>query len=401
MNFRLVDSQWDKEIAAAVSTKSSEIRIISPFIKRRAAERLLKDGRAESLKVITRFNLAHFADCVSDLSALKLLLEHGAEIRGIKHLHAKVYLFGSTRAIVTSANLTEAALMRNHEFGFVSGDPNIVAECGTYFDSLWRRAGRNLIAEKIGEWEKKVSKALLRGAFVGITRELGDEGVSVGFTPDEVRLPVWVADAEQAFVKFFGRSNDRADRSLPVLDEVRRSGCHWACTYPKRPRSVDDGAVMFMGRLVDNKPDIMIYGRALALRHKPRRDEASAADLQVREWKEDFPYYVRVHHAEFMGGTLQNAIPLSELMETFGSGAFAPTQRNAEKNEGGNTNPKRAYLRQPSVELTPQAATWLNERLEQSYVVYGKLSPALLAQLDWPEGITPITADLSPVMTVS
>src|SRR5207249_9444952 len=41
----------------------------------------------------------------------------------------------------------------------------------------------------------------------------------------------------------------RASLDMAVLVEVERSGCHWACTYPKnkRPRQVEDGAVMFMG----------------------------------------------------------------------------------------------------------------------------------------------------------
>ena len=30
----------------------------------------------------------------------------GAQIRGVRHLHAKLYLLGASRAIVTSANLT-------------------------------------------------------------------------------------------------------------------------------------------------------------------------------------------------------------------------------------------------------------------------------------------------------
>jgi len=392
MMFRLVDSKWDKEIADALTAHRSEIKVISPFIKKGAAERLVKNGRPDLLRVITRFNLSHFADCVSDLSALKFLLDHGAEIRGIQHLHAKVYLFGAKRAIVTSANLTEAALLRNHEFGFVSDDANVVAACEGYFDGLWNRAGKNLLPIKINEWEEEVSKCLVRGAFIGVTRQLRDYGVSLGFSPDPVVLPISVADARQAFVKFFGKSNNRADRSLSVLDEVKRSGCHWACTYPKRPRSVQDGAVMFMGRLVNNSADIMIYGRALAIRHEPGRDEATPADLKKRDWKKDFPYYIRVHHAEFMDDTLRNAIPLRELMDTFGSASFMSTQRNAENDIGGNTNPKRAYMRQPSVELTPQAASWLNERLERVYAIYGKLSPAVLAELDWPDGIAPITA---------
>jgi hypothetical protein len=299
--------------------------------------------------------------------------------------------FGTNRAIVTSANLTETALLRNHEFGFVSTESNTIKACETYFDQLWARAGKDLSQHQVDEWEKEVSSALIHGAFVGVSRQLGDKGVSLDFLPDPILVPTRIVDAEQAFVKFFGKSNNRANRSLSVLDEVRRSGCHWACTYPvgKRPRAVRDGAVMFMGRLVDNPSDIMIYGRALAMQHLPGRDDASPADLELREWKEDFPHYIRVHHAEFMDGTLRNAISLSNLMDNFGFSSFAPTQRNAEANIGRNVNPRRAYLRQPAVELTLSAATWLNEKLELAYAINGKLSPSVLSQLDWPAEARP------------
>jgi phosphatidylserine/phosphatidylglycerophosphate/cardiolipin synthase-like enzyme len=67
------------------------------------------------LQAITWFNLADFAKGVSDIDALRMLLDAGASVRGIRNLHAKVYLFGVSRAIITSANLTAAALDRNHE----------------------------------------------------------------------------------------------------------------------------------------------------------------------------------------------------------------------------------------------------------------------------------------------
>jgi hypothetical protein len=54
----------------------------------------------------------------------------------------------------------------------------------------------------------------------------------------------------QWYVKFFGSNTTRADRSLGILDEVKRSGNHFACTYPRgrRPRAVRDGAVIYSKR---------------------------------------------------------------------------------------------------------------------------------------------------------
>jgi hypothetical protein len=386
MNFRLVDDGWAATLEDAIRADRSSVRLVCPFIKKRAVERLLEVGKPGTLQVITRYDLRDFADGVSDLAALRLLLEHGALIRGVRNLHAKLYLFGESRAIVTSANLTEAALLRNHEFGFVAEDAGIVGRCRRYFDNLWGRAGQNLSAERLKDWESKVAHYLAGGARAATASELSDEGVNAGVPSEPVGLAASAIDAGQWFVKFFGTNDNRTDRSLSVLEEVERSGCHWACAYPrdKRPRQVRDGAVMFMGRLVREPNDILVFGQAKAMGHEPGHDDATAADIVRRPWKEKWPHYVRVHHAEFVAGPLANGVSLNELMDSLKSDAFVPTKRNAAR-RGGNTDPRRAYMRQPAVELSPEAAVWLIERLERAFVFHGRLAPAALAGLDWPE----------------
>jgi hypothetical protein len=386
MSFRLVDAGWSEVLADAIRADRSSVRLVCPFIKKRAVESFLENARPGLLQVITRFHLGDFCDGVSDIAALRLLLRNGAMIRGVRNLHAKLYLFGERRVIVTSANLTEAALLRNHEFGFVAEDAGIINHCRKYFDDLWGRAGQNLSAERLTEWERKVTNYLASGARPTAATGLGDEGVNAGIISEPIAFPALVGDAGQAFVKFFGEGDNREDRSRAVVEEVRRSGCHWACTYPKdkRPRQVQDGALMFMGRLVKEPNDILIFGRAVGMRHEPGRDDATAADITLRTWKERWPHYVRVHHAEFISGTLANGISLNDLMASLKSDAFVPTQRNAGKGEG-NTDPRRAYMQQAAVELTPQAIAWLNGRLEFAYAQHGKLAPDVLEQLDWPE----------------
>ena len=77
-----------------------------------------------------------------------MLLDAGAQVRGVRKLHAKLYLFAS-RAIVTSANLTKAALDSNHAFGLVTDDATIIATCRTYFNDLWQRGASNLSYNEI------------------------------------------------------------------------------------------------------------------------------------------------------------------------------------------------------------------------------------------------------------
>lgn len=384
MKFRLIDSGWDKVLDEALNADRASIRIVCPFIKRSVASRLLKYGKPKVLQVITRFSLRDFAAGVSDISALRLLLEHGAQVKGVRNLHAKLYLFGDNRAIVTSANLTEAALSTNHELGFVATDDRVIDPCRQYFENLWSRAGKRVAVTKLADWDKKIAKSV-GGLFLGAASDLEDEGTDVGIPPGASILPLWVDRVEQSFVKFFGRGDNRAERSMQTLEEVKRSGSHWACTYPKgkRPRTVQDGATMFMGRLVKEPNDILIIGRAMAIHHEPGRDDATAADLRLRGWKAQWPHYVRVYNSEFVSGSLANGVSLKELMDVLKADSFASTQRQSRKGEG-NTNPRKAYRRQAAVELSAKGAAWVNERLERAFDKHGRITSSVLEKLDWP-----------------
>ena len=377
---RLVDAGWGRELTAAIRADPSEVRIVCPFIKKGALERLLSH-RPDDVKVITRFNLDDFADGVSDVEALRMLLDAGASIRGIRNLHAKLYLFGKSRAIITSATLTKATLTQNQEFGVVADDAAVIAACRNYFDELWRRGcSADLSRDMLDCWAEKVTRYRLASGRPRRARELGDFGAKVGLESPPPVLPVVVADADQAFVKFLGRSDKRGPVSQAIIKVIEHEGCHRVLAYPKRPRSVKDDALMFMGRFTD-EPDIRIFGRAVGMKHHPGRDDASPEDIKRREWREKYSNYICVYKAEFVAGTIANGISLYKLMDALGSDSFASTQRNAACGTG-NTNPRRAYGQQPAVELSPQGISWLGERLQAAFDAHGKVPQDTLDQLD-------------------
>jgi hypothetical protein len=385
MGIRLVDSGWAQELGEALEVEHETVRVVCPFITKGAAKRLLEHGHAKKFQVITRFSIADFCAGVSDTSALRMLVKAGARVRGIKHLHAKLYLFGERRVIVTSANLTEAGLLRNHEFGFVSEDEDVVGECRQYFKALWKSAGTDVSLGQLAEWQAQVEKYLASGAGVLATLPMPDYGTGGGILTAPAIPEGWAGEATQAFVKFFGNADGRVSLSEPVLTEVERSGCHWACTYPrgKRPRAPRDGALMLLGRMVANPDDIRVFGRAVGLRYKEGRDDATEHDIEQRSFKKEWPHYIRVHHAEFVTGDMSNGISLNELMAQLGSASFASTKRNAAAGRG-NTNPHHAYQQQAAVELTREGQAWLNERLERAFEEHGRIGAATLQGLDWP-----------------
>lgn len=381
MTLRLVDAGWGTELTLALRADTSALRIICPFIQTGALDRLLA-VKPTSIQVITRFNLADFAEGVNDIAALRRVLAAGGRVRGVKNLHAKLYLFGTSRAVVTSANLTRAALDSNHEFGAVTDDPASIAACRSYFDRMWALGGTDLSAAQLDTWSDTVTNYRANGGRSGTGALLGDFGADAGIAPSPpTTLPVIVADASQAFVKFLGESNNRVPQTCPTIEEIERAGCDHVLAYPnsKRPRRVKDGALMFIARMVDG-PDIRIFGRAIGMQHVEGRDDATTADIGRYPWRETWGRYIRVHQAEFVAGTMATGVSLNALMDELGSSAFASTQRNA-KSGKGNTNPRRAYLQAADVELSKEGLAWMNGRLQAAFDRHGTVPSSQMDSL--------------------
>lgn len=388
MKTELIDSQWSGRLLSAATASDGELRIISPFIKQDALKRLL-DAKPGPISVITRFNQRDFAARVSDTQALRILLGRGAQVRGVKNLHSKLYLFGSQRAVVTSANLTWAGLNRNHEFGIDSTDQSVIVACRSYFDGLWERTRTPLTFEMLEEWEKDVAQHRPKQPGKGDRDRLLDYGDDLGLpqTDFDSRSNAF-EEAPQYFCKLQGMSSDRWMLGQRVIDEIKDTGCHWALAYPttRRPRSVMDGAVMFISRFTKEPPDIRVFGRAYAFKHERGRDEATDEDIADIPWKSGRRQYIRVDRAEFVNGTLDNGVSLYDLMREMGADIFASTERH-KRSGHGNTDPFKAYMQQPQVELTPQGAAELYRRLQARFEAHGLLPVEELERLYRPKPI--------------
>lgn len=387
MTTRIVDDKWKEELNDALAADSSHVRIISPFIKATAIRELLacKPGK---LQVITRFNLADFADRVSDVDALRQLIKVGAQVRGIKNLHAKLFVFGSTRAIITSANLTEAGLNRNLEFGVISEDAAAVDVCLDYFAKLWDKA-RNVGLQEIDGWDDTITRYRLRGGRFNDTAELRDYGADIGFeVPSGSDAAESVDTTKQAFIVFLGRSEyrERAPLDKQIFDEIESRNCHWGIRQRQHPISVQDGAVVFIGRFTRRPNDIRVFGRAIGMGSAYSEHDATDEDLPNNDWRREYPYYIRVHGAEFIAGRLENGVSLNELMRSKGANSFALSKRHAAEGKE-NPNPRDAYRRKPKVELAAEGHAWLEVRLQDAFETYGKISQRELDTLGWPDPI--------------
>jgi len=368
-------------MTAALGRSGGELRIVSPFVKVSAFARLAR-GHEGPLRLITRFSHEDWAKGVSDIAALREVLARGGAVRGVRNLHAKLYLFGDSEAVVTSANLTSAGIDRNHEFGLHSDDTTVVAPSGEYFERLWRRAGPDLRPTDLDRWEAEIQARLATEA-----RTAGapwpDYGADAGID-DVVVLSEALAPLGRggAFVKFLGKADNRVQLSETVLSEIERSGAHWALGYPlsKRPRQIRDGDIMFVGRMVQPN-DIQIFGVARGLQHDTERDVASEDDIAIRAWKRNWPNYIRVYDGKFVAGTLANGVSLNRMMSTLGARSWRPTLENEQAGRG-NLNPWTAYARKAGMQLTEEAHVWLQRELAQQFDLHGILPQADLDEAE-------------------
>ena len=275
----------------------------------------------------------------------------------------------------------QLAPAQNHEFGAVVEGKSEIATCRLYFNRLWNLGKSNLTSKRVEEWEKVLDK--YQGRRPNWPAGLKDFGEDIGIPDLEPAAPPTVPVVGQAFVKFAGTASNRAPLSRSTLDEIKSSHCSRVCSYPagKRPRSVRDGARMFIGRLTEGPQDIRVFGRAIGMQHVPELDDASPDDIKLRPWNKEWPHYIRVHDGEFVDGTLVNGVSLSQLMDVLGANAFASTQRNGLAGEG-NTDPRKAYLQQAAVKLSDEGCNWLDERLNAALSLHGKVSEKELRAID-------------------
>lgn len=385
MNFELVDKNWRGQLQSALQNDGSAMRLICPFVKRDVLQRLLNFANPKKIQIITRFDTCGFYQGVSDLSALRMMLERGASVRGVKNVHAKTYLFGKGTVIVTSANLTAAALDRNAEFGFVSRNSDIWAKCLQYFEEMWSRAGEDLSLQGLERMEATLSAVTKQYGRSQLRRGLPDFGVDLAIPPSDLisEIASEVAMPPQAFVKFWGNGAyaGRLDRSVRIIDEVAHAGSHLVCTYPKRPWQVQNGAMMFMGRLVRDPNDIVVQGRAIAHAHNPNLDVSTPDEVKRREFRSTYKYGIRVEGAAFIDGTLKDGISLNSLMDELGAKSFRKTKERAEAGER-RINPRRAYSQQPQVELSEEGFSWLTAKLDAAFLKHGRISQATLNAIE-------------------
>lgn len=332
-----------------LSRHSEQIQIVSPYVSYPPVEKLSRIFNIKNLTLITRFNLQDFYSGVSSLECLRKICNEGAEIYGVRGLHSKIYVFDATKAIVSSANLTNGGLMNNYECGFLIEDKSFLSQLQNQIEEF-KLIGQELNGiSTIDEWQNELNSVVHINVQKTALPDYG--GSNIEFDP-----------TRNYYVKFFGTSNERKDFDFVIREEVDRGLSHYATCFSqnKRPRRFRDGDILFYGRLTTPN-DYAIFGKAEAIAFNDSRDWATDGEITERPWKEDWPVYLRVQNATFIDGNLGDCPMLYDLINFFDHESFISTQRRYAQGER-QINPFKSLSQQPYVALTHTAARWLFER---------------------------------------
>lgn len=130
----LYRSPWRDEFEQALRSVRHHLMIVAPYITKREAEmvrRKLKEQQNEvSIRTLTSLNIESVLAGALDVAALKVLANVSAssEVITLPRLHAKIYVFDESRAVVGSANLTTSALDSNFEYGVALTDSSLIQQ---------------------------------------------------------------------------------------------------------------------------------------------------------------------------------------------------------------------------------------------------------------------------------
>jgi phosphatidylserine/phosphatidylglycerophosphate/cardiolipin synthase-like enzyme len=142
-SFIIHPGSHQKRLSALIASRTGPIRIPSPYV---SGMQLVPETRARDVRLLTEASIWSVASRSVSLETLRSLIGSGAKCRDLAGttepmLHAKVYIFGRDRAVITSANFTTNGWSSNNEAGVELADDQVM-ELIPWFDRLWNKATR-------------------------------------------------------------------------------------------------------------------------------------------------------------------------------------------------------------------------------------------------------------------
>lgn len=385
----------------------TEIKIISPFLGKNEAEKLVEVVRERNLKCtfITRFYLEDMYAKANSIEAIELMMNAGIEVYAVKGLHTKLYLVDN-EGIVGSANFTTGGFKSNIELSILFDEDDVVLELNEYFDNLLSKIkenGKGKISYEVLEVAKSKYNELLKsrekdngkrstymyGAELDKKSAYGNDTDKILAELDRCKTEKIDVVSEvfksknkiekkvnsyNSWLKFEGRGSDRKNPNEKYnINNVYLGGdTIYLFNYSRRPSSVNEGDVVYIAPLSfdkDGKNQPMIVGKGHLKAFKKNNNANNQPEwIKKYPWMENvYPWYCIVEDHFIIDTEVKNGIPLREIWDRFGSDTYEASFGKEESYpEVAKKHRRRGHIR-----LSGNVAEYIDKRLDELIDKYG------------------------------
>ncbi|MFI1770179.1 phospholipase D family protein [Thalassobellus citreus] len=370
---KLITSNTKDDIMNLIEEVKSSFYLISPFIGINTSKILANIIKEKKIKatIITRFSRNDFFVGASSIEGLRILKEAGFELKAVKKLHTKLYVFDNNAIILGSSNFTDGGLISNIELNILIKDEKSIVNHGiTYFDEININIDEEyfiteeMIQEEIsflkslGKNEKpKFPKSTDFGKEMNPKRKLDkiEELLSPNKSIKSNNINAWI--------KFEGYSDHRRTKNNTPLNIALNNEDCYRTHFPKKPTGYKNGDLIFIARSSwdkngDKTP--IIYGYGIT-RKFTRKNVMTKEQQEANEVFKRWPYYIYVENFRFINTNLADGISLLDMLRDVGYNSYP----GSSKRKSSFAKLKRIHGQRDKLRITDEAKDYLLTHLNK------------------------------------
>jgi HKD family nuclease len=329
---KLITSDTKSEILELLENLDTSFYLICPFIGIKTAIMLanILANKQINVIIITRFSSHDFYCGVSSLEGLRMLLNAGCEIKAVKALHTKLYVFDNKAFILGSSNFTNGGLISNIELNIlIDNDIDMVAQGTAYFEEINSLIEKEyfiddmMILEEIN-FQYKIKDKQNLSVFDDFGAELGPKKQFSNIEDIFYRPPLtqkWLP--QNIWIKFEGYSDQRRTKNDLPLNIKLNEKKYYRTRFPKKPTGFRNGDMVFLARSSwDNNDEKtpVIYGFGMAqefneLNVIPKLEQK--IDGNFERW----PYFIYIENFRYVT-SLQEGVSLLDMLRVVGFNSY-------------------------------------------------------------------------------
>jgi len=369
---KLVTSNTHEDVYSLLKNVNQTFYVISPFIGINTSKALAQVINEKKIKatVITRFSRNDFYSNASSIEGLLILKEAGCNLKAVKKLHTKLYLFDNNAMILGSSNFTNGGLITNLELNILFRDEkNIINQGIAYFNEIDIGIENEFfITKEMILEEMRFLKSLPNGKKQMFPDfDYGKQFISKKNVDkiEELLTPQGLKNnsSSTSWIKFEGFSDNRRTKNDEFIKiDINEDNCY-RTRFPKKPIGYKNGDLIFIARNSwdkngDKTP--IIYGYGITRKF----DEQNIMSLEEQEKDENFkrwPYYIYVENFRFINTKLLDGISLLELYRNIGSNIYP----GSKKRGSSFTDLKRVHGQKDKLKITEEAKEYLLDELNK------------------------------------